>query len=70
VPNCGFDFAKTYGETGKGYAHVHHTIPLNEAPNEGMVVPLDKLAIVCANCHAMIHRGGVCRPMDKLLPPR
>jgi HNH endonuclease len=67
VPCCGFDFEKTYGELGKDYAQVHHLKPLGsrESPSE---TSLDDLAIVCANCHAMIHRGGKCRSLNELIP--
>lgn len=68
VPGCGFDFLMVYGEAGRGYAHVHHKLPLAELPSEGGVVRLTDLAIVCANCHAMIHRGGGCRDMADLIP--
>lgn len=66
TPGCGFDFAERYGELGRGYAHVHHRRPLAamDGPTE---VTLDDLAIVCANCHAMIHRGGACRSLDTLI---
>ncbi|WP_459568400.1 HNH endonuclease [Bradyrhizobium diazoefficiens] len=68
VPRCGFDFGATYGELGKEFAHVHHLKPLSEAPPEGRRVKLNELAIVCPNCHAMIHRGGQCRPLVGLIP--
>lgn len=68
VPNCGFDFAERYGEIGEGYAQVHHLEPLGDAPETGRATTLDKLAIVCANCHAMIHRGGKCRELRELVP--
>jgi 5-methylcytosine-specific restriction enzyme A len=68
VPNCGFDFAASYGNLGIGYAQIHHKIPLSEAPNTGRKIVLDDLAVVCANCHAMIHRGGECRPLESLIP--
>jgi len=67
VPGCGFDFAKRYGSVGEGYAQVHHLIPLNKAPKEGRPVFTKDLAIVCANCHVMIHRGGECRPLEGLI---
>jgi len=52
---CGFDFADTYGELGKGYIECHHRIPLSELePNS--TTSLDDLALVCANCHRMLHR--------------
>lgn len=68
VPRCGFDFRATYGELGKEFAHVHHLKPLSDAPAEGRPVKLNELAIVCANCHAMIHRGGQCRSLSGLIP--
>jgi hypothetical protein len=67
VPNCGFDFFQRYGQIGEGYAQVHHLEPLSDAPRGGRVVTLDKLAVVCANCHAMIHVGGECRPLADLI---
>ncbi|MCF8611521.1 HNH endonuclease [Gordonia sp. HY285] len=51
---CSFDFEARYGELGSGYAHVHHIVPLhvtNEVENS-----LSDLVVLCANCHAMIHR--------------
>lgn len=68
VPNCGFDFLKTYGEQGRDFAVVHHTRPLSSAPKGGMENSMRDLAIVCANCHAMIHRGGGCKDMGSLIP--
>jgi 5-methylcytosine-specific restriction enzyme A len=67
VPKCEFDFAKRYGPLGTGYAQVHHLVPLHRAPKTGRKVTLKDLAIVCANCHAMIHAGGECRPLEGLI---
>lgn len=67
VPNCGFDFEKRYGEVGKDYAQVHHKTPLSNAPPEGRKISINDLAVVCANCHVMIHRWGQCRPLDGLI---
>lgn len=66
VPGCGFDFAKRYGNIGEGYAQVHHLIPLSER-DTAVETRLADLAIVCANCHAMIHRGGGSRALDELI---
>ncbi|WP_083977601.1 HNH endonuclease [Kitasatospora azatica] len=52
--SCGFDFEKQYGERGRGYIECHHVVPLHEAGEER--VRLDDLALICANCHRMIHR--------------
>jgi putative restriction endonuclease len=53
---CGFNYKKIYGERGEGYIHVHHIKPLSSL-NERVKVNAEKdLVVVCANCHAMIHR--------------
>lgn len=69
VVNCGFDFKDRYGSLGEGYAQVHHLLPLSTSPFAGRTTKLSDLAIVCANCHAMIHLGGKCRPLDTLITP-
>lgn len=69
VPRCGFDFEATYGELGRDYAQVHHLKPLADrtTPSE---TKLSDLAVLCANCHAMIHRGGKCRSLENLIQTR
>ncbi|MDQ0686268.1 5-methylcytosine-specific restriction protein A [Streptomyces achromogenes] len=54
---CGFDFEEVYGDRGSGYIECHHVVPLHEA-GEGRT-KLSDLALICANCHRMIHR---CAP--------
>ena len=66
VPGCGFDFYKTYGDLGFEFTHVHHLNPLADRATPS-ATKLSDLAIVCANCHAMIHRGGSCRPLEDLI---
>jgi 5-methylcytosine-specific restriction enzyme A len=51
---CGFDFATTYGERGKGFMECHHIKPVETLPEEGRTKLAD-LALVCANCHRIIH---------------
>jgi 5-methylcytosine-specific restriction protein A len=63
VPGCGFCFEKVYGDVGKKFAHVHHLNALNVSDHEARTT-LKHLAIVCANCYAMIHRHGECRPLE------
>lgn len=67
VPGCGFDFYHVYGEIGRRFAHVHHKNLLSGYTGP-MKTRLTDLAIVCANCHAMIHRGNECRPLEGLIP--
>jgi 5-methylcytosine-specific restriction enzyme A len=50
---CGFDFEQTYGERGRGYIECHHIVPLHVAgPRTTRLVDL---ALLCANCHRIIH---------------
>jgi len=52
---CGFDFSTVYGELGEGFIECHHTKPVSEyKPNEK--TKLSDLALVCSNCHRMLHR--------------
>ncbi|MCB1218089.1 HNH endonuclease [bacterium] len=52
---CGFDFENYYGTIGKHFAECHHIVPLGELSQERETT-LNDLAIVCANCHRMLHR--------------
>lgn len=52
---CEFDFREKYGEVGEGFCEVHHKKPLSE--NDRVTkTHLKDLAILCSNCHRMIHR--------------
>lgn len=53
---CGFDFAKTYGEIGEGFIHVHHVRPLSMGKKKHRVDVRNDLRPVCPNCHEMLHR--------------
>ena len=53
---CGFDFERTYGLRGEGFAEVHHVVPLSETRTRRMTNPATDLVILCSNCHRMIHR--------------
>ena len=52
---CDFDFYIAYGELGKGFIEVHHKTPLSEIDGETKT-KLEDLALVCSNCHRMLHR--------------
>jgi len=52
---CEFDFNDRYGDIGNDYIEGHHTKPISEmAENEKTKV--EDIALVCANCHRMLHR--------------
>jgi len=50
---CGFSFEEAYGEIGFKYIVAHHLKPIAAGPSK---TTLDDIALVCANCHAMIHK--------------
>ena len=52
---CGFDFKKQYGDLGEGFIECHHRIPLHQLNGE-KTTRLEDLALVCANCHRMLHK--------------
>jgi 5-methylcytosine-specific restriction enzyme A len=52
---CAFNFHEKYGELGKGYIECHHTLPVSEY-SEKKKTKVGDLALVCSNCHRMLHR--------------
>lgn len=64
VPGCGFHFEAAYGDLGRGFAVVHHRDPLGSG--DVRRTRLEDLAIVCANCHAMVHLGGGTRALEEI----
>ena len=50
---CEFDFGQAYGSHGLDYIECHHRIPLH-ATGETQTRLAD-LALLCSNCHRMIH---------------
>lgn len=51
---CEFDFDRAYGSRGTGFIECHHTLPVSQL-DPGHRTKLDDLALVCSNCHRMIH---------------
>lgn len=51
---CYFDFAAIYGKRGEGFMECHHTVPVRDL-KPGARTRLEDLALLCANCHRMIH---------------
>ncbi|HEX5483116.1 MAG TPA: EVE domain-containing protein [Terriglobia bacterium] len=62
---CEFDFEEAYGSLGQGFSEVHHKLPLSKVESE-IETRLEDLAIVCSNCHRMIHRRNPPLSMEKL----
>src|SRR5690606_6309022 len=63
---CGFDFKQTYGELGDQFIEAHHRQPLSELPDEGGEAQIHDLAMVCANCHRMLHRRKPWMTIEQL----
>lgn len=62
---CGFDFGSVYGARGQDYIEVHHRTPLHVSG--ATTTTLEDLALLCSNCHRMIHRGVPWLTTDELL---
>ena len=52
---CDFDFHRVYGDIGFGFIEAHHKVPLSDLDGEAKT-ELKDLALVCSNCHRMLHR--------------
>ena len=62
---CSLDFKETYGSRGEGFIEAHHKTPV--ATLDGAAkTKLSDLALVCSNCHRMLHRGTPMLSVDEL----
>jgi 5-methylcytosine-specific restriction protein A len=63
---CGFDFEMHYGnEIGSGFIEAHHLTPLKELKGQKITLDAKKdFAVLCANCHRMIHRSEFVSSVD------
>lgn len=62
---CNFDFEREYGALGQGFIEAHHTQPLAELTKTTKMRPED-MALVCSNCHRMLHRRRPWLGMEQL----
>jgi predicted HNH restriction endonuclease len=62
---CGFDFSIKYGEIGQGLIEVHHTKPVHTL-KEGDKTKLEDLALLCANCHRVVHSSRRWLTIDQV----
>lgn len=63
---CGLSFKEKYGSLGEGYIEAHHLKPLSSL--EAVRTQLDPstdFAVLCANCHRMIHRSAHVGDVEK-----
>lgn len=52
---CGFDFYLNYGKLGEDFIEAHHTKAVSEM-QENEKTRIEDIAMVCSNCHSMLHR--------------
>lgn len=62
---CGFDFETRYGSHGAGFIEAHHMIPVSSLDDEAET-RVEDIALVCANCHRMLHRRRPWLEMNQL----
>jgi len=62
----GFDFEKVYGNHGKGFIECHHIKPLHTLTPR-TTTKIDDLALLCANCHRMIHAKRPWLSLEELV---
>jgi len=52
---CKMNFKEIYGELGEHYIIAHHKNPIGTRTGSS-ITTLDDIALVCANCHNMLHK--------------
>jgi 5-methylcytosine-specific restriction protein A len=65
---CGFDFEAVYGELGRSFIEAHHLTPLADLPEDEPAPqdPQKDFAVLCANCHRMIHKTDAPGDLERL----
>lgn len=62
---CDFDFSDKYGILGEDFIEGHHTVAVSMMNPNHQTKPED-IALVCANCHRMLHRKRPWLGIDEL----
>ena len=63
---CAFDFERRYGTHGHKYMEAHHLKPISQLSPEGEETTADDLALICANCHRMVHHKSPWLTIEQL----
>ena len=63
---CDFNFEFVYGDRGQGFIECHHKVPLSELSPDGDRTSLDDLALLCSNCHRMVHKNRPWLSIEEL----
>lgn len=62
---CGFCFQKKYGVRGAGFIEAHHNLPVSQL-GAHQKTKISDIALVCSNCHRMLHRANPWLSVDDL----
>lgn len=63
---CGANFGQRYGDIGKDYIEAHHLVPVAALGGKKIALdPAKDFAVLCANCHRMVHRSAHVGDMEK-----
>ena len=62
---CSFDFEAHYGTRGRGFIEAHHVKPVH-ALKPGDKTRLEDLALLCSNCHRMVHAKRPWLDLERL----
>ena len=63
---CGCAPTKVYGQVGDSCIEVHHKVPIEQLQPDSVTV-LDDMAIVCANCHRVVHSKKPCLTVNEVI---
>lgn len=62
---CSMVSEGVYGPNGERCMEAHHKIPIEELQPDS-VTPVQEMAMVCANCHRVIHSAKPCLTIDQV----
>jgi 5-methylcytosine-specific restriction enzyme A len=62
---CGFNFRDRYGDHAGDFIEVDHLVQLSDLPAHTKT-KLEDLALLCSNCHRMVHRQRTCLTLAAL----
>lgn len=63
---CSINFENKYGVIGKGYIEAHHLRPISTIKGSKIALdPAQDFAVLCANCHRMIHLTACVNDIEK-----
>jgi len=64
---CGMNFKEKYGELGEKFIEAHHLKPISDLGIGRFQVDLENdFAVLCSNCHSMIHKLDDPSNLEKL----